>query len=415
MERESVPLFLVRTKLDEDVRNNQVDLGMSPAETEESIRKDLQGEGIQDVYLINARKPQDHDFPKLLEDLASRLDFFDGPPKDTPEAASGSKGVVEEEEEKEGSAKKKIQDSLPEGVVIPGLDQVPEDIVASWTDIEAKTGLEAAEKSWRLFKAPAGAITEGKFDFEKGEIEPLDNLCGHWVYCADDNMYEYFENEMGSILAYGMVKLSGPPEHTYWKEDDGVWGCIMKNYWTNLVSPFVKPEAFKVMIDPKDETSALQLMMVGNKKFTGQTRDWIENNMLCSEQHGKAMKFDGKRKKERFHYKMSRYVAGGRYWVTIENLINGNQGSRIFNRHPYYRINNKTDKVVSLKTWAVGASFWRSATSTREIKPGEQFVDTPGLESTAEQAVFTLPNRKQFTISQVNHYGSYTLENKDFR
>lgn len=64
-----IPHFFVRTKLDVDIMNNLADNGMSPTETAERIREDLNGCGIVEPYLINVRDVTEFDFPRLFRDV----------------------------------------------------------------------------------------------------------------------------------------------------------------------------------------------------------------------------------------------------------------------------------------------------------------------------------------------------------
>ena len=65
----SVPHFAVRSKVDTDIDNNEADNGTTPEETKRSIADDLRRRGVSDPYLINGRRRDEHDFPKLLRDV----------------------------------------------------------------------------------------------------------------------------------------------------------------------------------------------------------------------------------------------------------------------------------------------------------------------------------------------------------
>jgi len=64
-----VPSFVVRTMVDIDITSNQADHGQGPEETKCGIVEDLRGRGVPHVYLVNARQPGEHDFPRLIEDV----------------------------------------------------------------------------------------------------------------------------------------------------------------------------------------------------------------------------------------------------------------------------------------------------------------------------------------------------------
>uniref|UniRef100_A0A7S4Q6U7 IRG-type G domain-containing protein n=1 Tax=Alexandrium monilatum TaxID=311494 RepID=A0A7S4Q6U7_9DINO len=64
-----VPNFVVRTKLDTDIDNNESDYGRSPEETKQGILEDLRKRGVTSPYLINSRELNAYDFPRLLTDV----------------------------------------------------------------------------------------------------------------------------------------------------------------------------------------------------------------------------------------------------------------------------------------------------------------------------------------------------------
>mmetsp|Transcript_94930 Transcript_94930/g.306460 ORF Transcript_94930/g.306460 Transcript_94930/m.306460 type:complete len:433 (-) Transcript_94930:447-1745(-) len=64
-----VPNFVVRTKLDTDIDNNESDYGKSAEETKQGILDDLHARGVTEPYLINARQLDAFDFPALLRDV----------------------------------------------------------------------------------------------------------------------------------------------------------------------------------------------------------------------------------------------------------------------------------------------------------------------------------------------------------
>lgn len=68
----NVPYFMVRTKIDIDIWNNEKDNKRNPAHTLSEIREDLASRGISKPYLVSCRDETLHDFPMLLKDA------FDG-------------------------------------------------------------------------------------------------------------------------------------------------------------------------------------------------------------------------------------------------------------------------------------------------------------------------------------------------
>lgn len=68
--RYDVPLMMVRTKVDNDVRNNHRDNGMCADDTVALIREDLKMHcGVARPYVISSTCPDGYDFPELLKDL----------------------------------------------------------------------------------------------------------------------------------------------------------------------------------------------------------------------------------------------------------------------------------------------------------------------------------------------------------
>mmetsp|Transcript_33204 Transcript_33204/g.95495 ORF Transcript_33204/g.95495 Transcript_33204/m.95495 type:complete len:312 (-) Transcript_33204:91-1026(-) len=69
LRKHEVPHFVVRTKIDIDISNQQADYGMQAEETKQGIREDMKVNDIVEPYLVNSRAIDDHDFPHLLEDV----------------------------------------------------------------------------------------------------------------------------------------------------------------------------------------------------------------------------------------------------------------------------------------------------------------------------------------------------------
>jgi len=72
LERHSVPYYMVRTKVDQDIANNKEDNFVEKQETLKQIREDLEKKHNVDtnsLYLVSSRDPDDYDFPRLLADL----------------------------------------------------------------------------------------------------------------------------------------------------------------------------------------------------------------------------------------------------------------------------------------------------------------------------------------------------------
>eukprot|EP00929_Paragymnodinium_shiwhaense_P049146 TRINITY_DN24804_c0_g1_i1.p1 TRINITY_DN24804_c0_g1~~TRINITY_DN24804_c0_g1_i1.p1 ORF type:complete len:467 (+),score=100.01 TRINITY_DN24804_c0_g1_i1:184-1584(+) len=69
LEKHVVPFFMVRTKIDIDVYNNQQDNGLTEQATVNQIREDLRSHGVEKPYLLSLRDFEAHDFPLLMCDL----------------------------------------------------------------------------------------------------------------------------------------------------------------------------------------------------------------------------------------------------------------------------------------------------------------------------------------------------------
>eukprot|EP00434_Breviolum_minutum_P003416 symbB.v1.2.003006.t1/scaffold113.1/size324549/4 len=72
LDRHSVPYYMVRTKVDQDIANNKEDNFVEKQETLKQIREDLEKKHNVDtnsLYLVSSRDPDDYDFPRLLADL----------------------------------------------------------------------------------------------------------------------------------------------------------------------------------------------------------------------------------------------------------------------------------------------------------------------------------------------------------
>merc|ERR1712232_1482159 len=65
LEQHRVPYFMVRTKVDIDVWNNNLDNGVNEAGTLRQIRDDLQKNGTDRPYLISSREVEKYDMQNL--------------------------------------------------------------------------------------------------------------------------------------------------------------------------------------------------------------------------------------------------------------------------------------------------------------------------------------------------------------
>eukprot|EP00408_Alexandrium_pacificum_P006301 CAMPEP_0171223330 /NCGR_PEP_ID=MMETSP0790-20130122/35722_1 /TAXON_ID=2925 /ORGANISM="Alexandrium catenella, Strain OF101" /LENGTH=434 /DNA_ID=CAMNT_0011689301 /DNA_START=16 /DNA_END=1317 /DNA_ORIENTATION=- len=68
-----VPNFVVRTKLDTDIENNESDYGKTVEETKKGIMEDLVKRGVPKPYLVNARQLDAFDFPRLIVDVLGTI------------------------------------------------------------------------------------------------------------------------------------------------------------------------------------------------------------------------------------------------------------------------------------------------------------------------------------------------------
>jgi len=70
MDRHKVPFYMVRTKVDIDVWNNQEDNGCDEKATLNLIRDDLtNNHAVESVFLVSSREPELYDMPQLVAEL----------------------------------------------------------------------------------------------------------------------------------------------------------------------------------------------------------------------------------------------------------------------------------------------------------------------------------------------------------
>uniref|UniRef100_A0A7S0A0E9 IRG-type G domain-containing protein n=1 Tax=Pyrodinium bahamense TaxID=73915 RepID=A0A7S0A0E9_9DINO len=418
LESKSIPFFFVRTKLDEDVKNNRADYDMTAEETAESIRCTLQSSRITNPYLINARRADQHDFPRLIRDIVIRLGILEenlgrkvstAAGNATPRQAANV-SAVEVRVSASGSEAALVaagtEAATPRAATAPTATPSAARAVAL-VPLEGPVAKEAASpgvghageecssgRAEAVFDpaAPEKLSGEGPTAFPQycppnGQaIEPIEALHsdgGHWVWLADDGLYEYFEAETGAVLAYLMTKMSGIPEHIFVRRSDGVWECKVKNLWTGFGSAVTGKDNHVVTINPNNKESSMQLQIVWTRKFIGTSVEYIEGGRLITEQRSKAWKRDGSREKG-YAFRATRLVTNGQYWIVFENLLQGTRGIRRFKRYPFYRIANETEQKVTMKTYPV-AAFFASPNSTVVLEPGTQCVDCHRGDVTVEQ------------------------------
>lgn len=68
-----VPTLVVHTMIDLDIANGLADIGQKPTETMRRIAEDLKSKGVLRPYLVNARRPEEHDFPRMVVDMQKAL------------------------------------------------------------------------------------------------------------------------------------------------------------------------------------------------------------------------------------------------------------------------------------------------------------------------------------------------------
>merc|ERR1712216_1119284 len=76
LKRHNVPVFVVRSKMDEAVANNLRDKGKSKEETMEEIRKNLTDNGVgstEGPYLISSVEITEYDFERLVKDVLAAV------------------------------------------------------------------------------------------------------------------------------------------------------------------------------------------------------------------------------------------------------------------------------------------------------------------------------------------------------
>eukprot|EP00440_Ansanella_granifera_P067868 gb/GFBE01073624.1/.p1 GENE.gb/GFBE01073624.1/~~gb/GFBE01073624.1/.p1 ORF type:complete len:463 (+),score=94.09 gb/GFBE01073624.1/:1-1389(+) len=92
LENYKIPYFMVRTKIDLDVWNNQLDNQLEEEATLRNIRDEVFSHGVSKLYLVSSREPERYDMPKLLGDAfpgvrehldASSFLFDAGPPQNS--------------------------------------------------------------------------------------------------------------------------------------------------------------------------------------------------------------------------------------------------------------------------------------------------------------------------------------------
>mmetsp|Transcript_34113 Transcript_34113/g.104944 ORF Transcript_34113/g.104944 Transcript_34113/m.104944 type:complete len:527 (-) Transcript_34113:75-1655(-) len=371
LREQSVPFFFVRTKLDEDIKNSATDCGYTPEETQDRIRKELMAGGVEDPYLLNARSSEEFDFPRLIRDIAKQLEDLEQP------ALARARG--------EGEAP-------------------PEEAR------KAAPGAAGDDDFAQLWGPPV------EYPPEPGD-EPVETICngtGHWYWVEDDSYYDYLNDEGGQIVAMAGTKMNGIPEHIYSKRPDGVWECKVKNFWTGALGGIVGQDHYVVTINPDQQPSSKQAVALPGRKLTGKAREYVAGCKLVSEYAGEEVSWQDKvRTTTKYMYRVIRGVHRGEYYVTFENVVKNRRGTRHFKRYPHYRIVNETGQKVVMKTYAL-ASLWPGVSVEASVEPGTHLVECATRDITVERAVFSLPNRKQFTVSQVEPFESICLQKQDF-
>lgn len=419
LENQSIPFFFVRTKLDEDIKNNEADCGRSAEETEESIRCDLQMCGITSPYLVNARLPDKHDFPKLLKDIVIRLEIFERKVKDVDEKAPEAEAQpVQPEATPEPLAPKTAAVSAtaapeaPEKTAEEKVSTAPADKPAT---LDAKAASPAVTTSSPVTASSPDSSSDLYFLPKGKHIEPIEALYaegGHWLWFEDEGFHEWHEAEYGAIGAFMMKQMQGTPEHTYRRRSDGNFDVKVKNGWTSLGTSFRGKDSVEQILDLNHKDNCLKFSTFGNKKMFCRTRSYIEGGRLISESTGHAEGYtDGIQAPH--HFRLHRFVCDNMYWCAFENVIKSTTGFRRFKRYPFYRIVNETGKDVTVKTYSSSAIF-STPNTTATVEPGSSCIDLQKPDVGMEQMVFTLPNRTTYTISQVEPFETYCIRQELF-
>lgn len=397
LENQKVPYLFVRTKLDEDIRNNRCDLDMSPEETEESIRRELRLSGIARPYLINARVPGKYDFPRLIKDIVKRLEILErqeGEVDDQTaveaEAAPGkpSSGAPPAAS---SSATSAMTSSSTSGAKAP---------VTSSTPITPST-----QKYPLIWSLPAGK-----------HIAPVEALCadgGHWLWTEDEGVRELLEAELGWLAATVTRKFSGNPEHYFSLRPDGAWEIRIKTGLSVIGAPLSGKDYTASVITPNTEDAAPHTQVANGKKYTGKKRHYVEDGRLVTEISGTAEN-PKSLIAEPFLSRMHRFVVDGMYWLVLENVTEGKSGIRRFKRFPCYRITNETGKEVTMKTYPVGAYFGNPNTTVTIETEANRCIECHRGDVGMQQVVFTLPNNLQYNVAEAEPFEHFHLRTHMF-
>mmetsp|Transcript_106375 Transcript_106375/g.317953 ORF Transcript_106375/g.317953 Transcript_106375/m.317953 type:complete len:547 (-) Transcript_106375:108-1748(-) len=384
LESQNVPCLFVRTKLDEDIKNNQHDLDMSPQETEESIRSDLRLSGITRPYLINARVPGKHDFPRLIKDIVKRLEILE-----RQEGPNDGQASLENE----------VAPVLP-SPRLPAASSSAASSTASPSTNGAKAPVTSTQRHPLIWSLPDGKHI--------GRVEALCEDGGHWIWTEDDGVRELLEAELGWLAATVTRKFGGTPEHYYSLRPDGAWEMRIKTGLSVIGAPLSGKDYTSSIITPNPEESTPHSQVANGKKYVGTKRHYEEGGRLVTEISGTAENAKTFIT-EPFLSRMHRFVVDDMYWLVLENVTEGKSGIRRFKRYPFYRITNETGKEVTMKTYPVEALFG-SPSTTATIEPGAtRLVECHRGDVRVEQVVFSLTNRLQYTVSEVEPFETFFL------
>mmetsp|Transcript_2563 Transcript_2563/g.7665 ORF Transcript_2563/g.7665 Transcript_2563/m.7665 type:complete len:260 (-) Transcript_2563:27-806(-) len=241
-------------------------------------------------------------------------------------------------------------------------------------------------------------------------LESLARGSGRWVHVRDEGYKEWFEAEAQSAVA-GMVvsfadAISTPPEHWYVLEGTALTTRI-KNPFTPLEGHVDTSELGKKIF--KED---LEIPSIG--KVTGYQLTTVRGESLEQIMDG-TISVDGVTKKSRYTY--IKTVNGDEMRNRLINDVAGREGTRIFQRYPWYKIVNKTGKTVRMSTYGTGDFIMMSASTDAEFPPSAEgrYQDAHDPNVAEEQGYFCLPDGRSFTLSSMKVYTTVELTEDMFQ
>lgn len=221
---------------------------------------------------------------------------------------------------------------------------------------------------------------------------------GHWTWVRDEGFWEMLESRLGYLgsryMSFMDSVVRGKPQYWFRMVDNNRLEVRTVDNWRDTTEVIhVGTEGADTCVTGPDGVS-----------YTGRVRNaWETDARLVTQISGQSPSGS------LMDAVSTREIIDGEYYSRMEDKTRGCACARVFKRWPYYRIDNRTGRFVTLATYSTMDFIYMAKAMVVEMRPGVSFVDASGPDEEAEQAVFMLPNKSTYQGVIIEAFSTYVL------